>query len=69
MNEAEGKRIADLFDELEGNEPEKSTEYLFQMTVNSAAHRFGMEIDSSDVADALMIYSDELFNMEEPDTR
>jgi len=54
MNKSKLKQIADIFGELEEAEPDSSTGYLMQLTCDHAFHRFGMRIDSSDVADALM---------------
>ncbi len=53
MEKNKAMKIAALFSETKGNEPEKSAEYLFQMTVDRAKQQYGMDIDSSDVAEAL----------------
>ena len=44
--------IACLFDEAEEMFPDKSTEFLFAITCDLAAHA-GMKIDCADVAEAL----------------
>lgn len=54
--------IAALFEELESDEPGKSTECLFQMTVDKTLIQFNMEIDAGDVADALLAAPDSVYS-------
>ena len=60
MNKAKLKQIAALFNELESEDPQASTEYLMERTCNAAWFQFNMDIDSSDVADALMAEGEEM---------
>lgn len=45
--------INDIWDELEDDFPDKSTEFLMQMTCDIYRQRYGKEIDHGHVAAAL----------------
>lgn len=48
------ERIADLFDAIETEFPDKSTEFLLELTAHNARRRgIKKKCDSGDVADAL----------------
>lgn len=47
------KRIGECWDEAETIGPDKSTEWLMQMTCDLFEQRYGRSIDHGDVAEAL----------------
>lgn len=53
MKKKKADRIAHLFNEIEGDNPGMSTEWLMQMTCDVWKQRHGYEIDHGDVAQAL----------------
>ncbi len=47
------KRICDLWNEIEDDFPDKSTEWLMAMVCDHYLTQYGHEIDNGDVAEAL----------------
>lgn len=55
------KRIMETWDEVEDEFPDKSTEWLIQMTCDRYTIKYGKEIDNADVVSAL---ADNYYNSE-----
>ncbi len=53
MKPDKAERIRILFDSAEEDYPQKSTEFLMEVTCQRARYAFKMEIDHGDVAEAL----------------